>query len=135
MRRFRFRLGTLLILILVLGVGFAALRESNDTWDSGVFTLALTALLVSILLAIHRTGKRRAFWLGFALIGAVVGEFIGATQGLGYLVATAQGAFNANGVFAAMVILSVVALIADALMTRLEQWLTPWRPAGQRPGP
>jgi NitT/TauT family transport system permease protein len=71
---------------------------------------------------------------GFALVGAVVGEFIGANQGLGYLVAAAQGAFNANGVFAAMVILSFVALIADALVTRLEVRLTPWRPAADRKG-
>jgi hypothetical protein len=70
MRRFRFRIGTLLTLIIVLGVGFAALRESNDTWDSGVFTLVLGALLVSTLLTIHRAGERRAFWLGFALFGA-----------------------------------------------------------------
>ncbi len=69
MRRFRFRIGTLLILIIAIGIGFAALRESDDTWDSGVFTLTLAVLLVSILLAIHRTGKRRAFWLGFALFG------------------------------------------------------------------
>jgi hypothetical protein len=70
MRRLRFRIGTLLILIIVLGVGFAALRESNDIWDSGVFTLALAALLVSILLAMHRSEARRAFWIGFALFGA-----------------------------------------------------------------
>ena len=69
MRRFRFRIGTLLVLIIVLGIGFAALRESNDIWDSGVFTLALGALLVSILLAIHRSEKKRAFWVGFALFG------------------------------------------------------------------
>ena len=72
---------------------------------------------------------------GFALVGAVVGEFIGSNQGLGYLVAAAQGAFNANGVFAAMVILSIVALIADALVTRFEHRLTPWRPPAQRVGP
>ncbi len=72
---------------------------------------------------------------GFALVGAVVGEFLGANQGLGYLVASAQGAFNANGVFAAMVILSVVALIADALVTKLEHRLTPWKPVAQRQGP
>src|SRR5215469_2667632 len=70
MRRLRFRLGTILILILTLGVGFAALRESNDAWDSGVFTLALAALLVSIFLAVHRSEKKRAFWVGFALFGA-----------------------------------------------------------------
>ena len=34
MRRFRFHLGTLVILVLLLGVGFAALRESDETWDS-----------------------------------------------------------------------------------------------------
>jgi WD40 repeat protein len=70
MRRFRFHLGTLVILVLILGIGLAALRESNEIWDSGVFTLALGILLISILLAIHRTETRRAFWLGFALFGS-----------------------------------------------------------------
>ncbi len=71
---------------------------------------------------------------GFALVGAVVGEFLGSTQGLGYLVAAAQGAFNANGVFAAMVILSIVALTADAIVTWLERRLTPWRPVPAQQG-
>jgi hypothetical protein len=70
MRRFRFHLGTLVILVLLLGVGLAALRESNDTWDSGVFTLTLAVLLNSILLAVHRAERKRAFWLGFALFGS-----------------------------------------------------------------
>jgi ABC-type proline/glycine betaine transport system permease subunit len=50
---------------------------------------------------------------GFALIGAIVGEFLGAQQGLGLLIRTAQGTFNANGVLAAMVIVAIVALIAE----------------------
>jgi MFS family permease len=70
MRRFRFHLGTLVMLVLLLGVGIAALRESNDTWDSGIFSITLGVLLISILLAIHRTERRRAFWLGFALFGS-----------------------------------------------------------------
>jgi len=69
MRRFRFHIGTLLILVLILGVGFAALRESDETWDSSIFSLTLGMLSVSILLAIHRTEQRRALWLGFALFG------------------------------------------------------------------
>ena len=69
MRRFRFHIGTLLILVLILGVGFAALRESDETWDSSIFSLTLGMLSVSILLAVHRTETRRAFWLGFALFG------------------------------------------------------------------
>ena len=86
------------------------------------FDVMLPAALGWITSSLHTS-------FGFALVGAVVGEFLGATHGLGYLVAAAQGAFNANGVFAAMVILSVVALIADALVTWLERRLTPWRPS------
>ena len=64
----------------------------------------------------------------FALVGAVVGEFLGGTQGLGLMIQTAQGTFNINGVFAAMVILSAVALIMEALITALENRLISWRP-------
>ena len=66
---------------------------------------------------------------GFALVGAVVGEFLGAKQGIGLLISTAQGAFNASGVFAAMIVLAVVALLADFLLTSLEKRLLKWRPA------
>lgn len=66
---------------------------------------------------------------GFALVGAVVGEFLGAKEGIGLLISTAQGAFNASGVFAAMIVLAVVALAADFLLTRLEKRLLKWRPA------
>jgi hypothetical protein len=70
MRRFRFHLGTLLLIILLVGVGLAALRESNEIWDSSLFSVTIGVLLISILLAIHRTERRRAFWLGFALFGS-----------------------------------------------------------------
>ncbi|BDD92128.1 ABC transporter permease [Pandoraea sp. B-6] len=66
---------------------------------------------------------------GFALVGAVVGEFLGSKQGIGLLISTAQGAFNASGVFAAMIVLAVVALAADYLLTSLEKRLLKWRPA------
>jgi hypothetical protein len=70
MPKLRFNIASLLGVILVLGIAFAALRESNDLWESGVFTLTLTALLISIVLAVHRTESRRAFWFGFALFGS-----------------------------------------------------------------
>jgi sulfonate transport system permease protein len=65
---------------------------------------------------------------GFALVGAVVGEFLGSTEGIGLLISTAQNTFNANGVFAAMVILAVVALIAESIVTAVENRLIRWRP-------
>jgi NitT/TauT family transport system permease protein len=64
---------------------------------------------------------------GFALIGAVVGEFVGATQGLGYLIAQSKGAFDTTGVFAGMLILSVTALIADWGVSKLEKRFIAWR--------
>ncbi|MCL7378261.1 ABC transporter permease [Streptomyces sp. 35G-GA-8] len=66
---------------------------------------------------------------GFALIGAIVGEYIGATKGLGLLVSASQGTFNAAGVYAAMVILAVVALLAEGLLSFLERRLFRWKPA------
>jgi NitT/TauT family transport system permease protein len=65
---------------------------------------------------------------GFALIGAIVGEFLGAQKGLGLLISQAQGTFNADGVFAAMVIIAIVALVAEGLITLLERRLLAWRP-------
>ena len=65
---------------------------------------------------------------GFAIVGAIVGEYLGAQYGIGLMIATAQGTFNPNGVYAAMLMLAVIALIAEALMTWLEQALIRWRP-------
>ena len=65
---------------------------------------------------------------GFALIGAIVGEYTGADKGLGLLIATSQGNFNAAGIYAAMLITTVIALVAEVLLTRLEGRLLSWRP-------
>ena len=64
----------------------------------------------------------------FALVGAVVGEFLGATEGIGLLIQNAGANFNANGVFAAMFILAVVALVTEAIITALENRFIRWRP-------
>jgi hypothetical protein len=70
MRRFRFHLGTLVILVLLMGIGLAALRESTGLWDNSIFSITLSMLPISILLAVHSFGPRRAFWVGFALFGS-----------------------------------------------------------------
>jgi hypothetical protein len=79
---------------LLLGVGFAALRDSNDLWESSVFSITLGLLSISILLGVHRLGSRRAFWLGFALFGWIYLGFslvqsvesrLITTRGLAYL--------------------------------------------------
>lgn len=65
---------------------------------------------------------------GFALVAAIVGEFLGAREGMGLLIATAQGSFDANGVFAAMIVVAAIALLAEWLLTMVENRLLTWRP-------
>jgi NitT/TauT family transport system permease protein len=72
--------------------------------------------------------------VGFAIIGAVVGEYLGSAAGLGYLIQQAEGTFDTTGVFAGMVILAVFVLIIDWCVTLVEKRLLVWRPpaaAGQ----
>jgi NitT/TauT family transport system permease protein len=68
---------------------------------------------------------------GLAIIGAIVGEFLGAQKGLGLVIATSQNNFNPNGVFAAMFIIAVLALTAEGLIALLERRLLSWRPRSQ----
>ena len=65
--------------------------------------------------------------LGFAMVGAVVGEYLGATRGLGYVIAQAEGTFDTTGVFAGMTVLAIVVVIVSAGVTRLERWLLRWK--------
>jgi NitT/TauT family transport system permease protein len=66
--------------------------------------------------------------VGFALVGAVVGEYLGSAAGLGYLIHEAEGVFDVTGVFAGMVILAVFVLAIDAVVTLVEGRLLVWRP-------
>jgi NitT/TauT family transport system permease protein len=66
---------------------------------------------------------------GFAIVGAIVGEFVGARYGIGLLINVAKGSFDSAGLFAAIVIIMVVALVAEYLMTLIENRLAKWRPA------
>src|SRR6266542_3277776 len=63
-----------------------------------------------------------------ALIGAVVGEYTGADKGLGLLIATSQGTFDAAGIYAGMIIITVIALLAEWSLSAAENRLLRWRP-------
>jgi NitT/TauT family transport system permease protein len=65
--------------------------------------------------------------LGFAMVGAVVGEYLGSTRGLGYVISQAEGTFDTTGVFAGMTVLAAVVVVASAGVTRLERWLLRWK--------
>jgi NitT/TauT family transport system permease protein len=65
---------------------------------------------------------------GFAVIGAVVGEVLGAQHGLGVLITDSQNNFNTDGIFAGMIIIGLIALVAEWLISLLERRLLAWRP-------
>src|SRR5438067_759209 len=66
--------------------------------------------------------------VGMAFVGAVVGEYLGSSAGVGYLILQAEGAFDINTVFAGILVLTAFALLLDAIVTLLEQRLLRWRP-------
>jgi sulfonate transport system permease protein len=89
-------------------------------------TQVLTSIVVPSATSWIFASLHAAF--GFALIGAVVGEYAGADKGLGLLISNAQGTFDAAGIYAAMIITTVIALFAEWLLTLLENRLLRWRP-------
>ena len=66
--------------------------------------------------------------VGFALVGAVVGEYLGSSAGLGYKIHEAESVFDVTGVFSGMLILTIFVILIDALVTLVERRLLVWRP-------
>jgi sulfonate transport system permease protein len=126
-------LAVVMVFFVVFGNAFQGVREADRSLIANARILGasrrqvtasvvIPSALTWIIASLHVS-------FGFALVGAVVGEFLGSRQGIGLLIATAQGTFNAAGVFAAMIVLAVVALAAESLITLLENRLIKWRPA------
>ncbi|VWC23087.1 binding-protein-dependent transport systems inner membrane protein [Burkholderia lata] len=126
-------LAVVMVFFVVFGNAFQGVREADRYLIANAQILGAsrrqitTAVVIPSALSWILASLHVSF--GFALVGAVVGEFLGSKQGIGLLISTAQGAFNASGVFAAMIVLAVVALAADYLLTWLEKRLLKWRPA------
>jgi NitT/TauT family transport system permease protein len=66
--------------------------------------------------------------VGLAFVGAVVGEYLGSSRGVGYLILQAEGAFDINTVMAGILVLTAFALLLDAAVGRLEKRLMKWQP-------
>jgi NitT/TauT family transport system permease protein len=65
--------------------------------------------------------------VGFAFTGALVGEFVAATHGLGYLLSFAQSTYNAALMFALIVLILIVVLLIFGIAGRLEKFLLRWQ--------
>jgi NitT/TauT family transport system permease protein len=81
----------------------------------------LPSAMVWILSSLHTS-------VGLALVGAVVGEYLGSARGLGYMIAQAEGTFDTTGVFAGMTVLAGFTLVVDTVVTWVERRLLAWKP-------
>lgn len=92
------------------------------------FKVVVPATLPAIIAAFHIT-------LGFSLTGAIVGEFITSSHGLGYMIATASGLYDLNTVWAGLFTLMLVGFVLFHTVDLLERHLLPWKQpaAGKNP--
>ncbi|MDB5041524.1 MAG: transporter permease [Candidatus Eremiobacteraeota bacterium] len=125
-------LAVVMVFFVVFANAFQGVREADRSLIANARILGASPLQITtavivpaamswILASLHVS-------FGFALVGAVVGEFLGSRHGIGLLISTEQGLFSPAGVFAAMIVLAVVALAADYLLTWAENRLLKWRP-------
>jgi NitT/TauT family transport system permease protein len=146
----RIVLGTLFIIILGLGISskvvlaaflvffvvffnaFQGVREVDGNLINNVRVLGASRMQVirNVVIPSAMTWIIASLHVafGFAVIGAIVGEVLGAQHGLGVLITDSQNNFNANGIFAGMIIIGAIALIAEWLISLLERRLLAWRP-------
>jgi NitT/TauT family transport system permease protein len=60
------------------------------------------------------------------VIGAVIGEFVGASEGLGWVIVNSGANVNTSLAFAAMVLLALLSVVLFYALVALERWLVPW---------
>jgi NitT/TauT family transport system permease protein len=125
-------LAAVLVFFVVFFNAFQGVREVDQNLVANVRVLGASPVQV----AIHVTIPSAMTWIiaslhtafGFAIIGALVAEVLGAQQGIGLIISQAQGTFDPNTVFACMVIIAVLTLAAEYLISLLEHTLLKWRP-------
>jgi NitT/TauT family transport system permease protein len=125
-------LAAVLVFFIVFFNAFQGVREVDQNLVANVRVLGASPLQV----ARHVTIPSALTWIiaslhtafGFAIIGALVAEVLGAEHGIGLIISQAQGQFDMDTVFACMLIMSVVTLVAEFLLTLLEKRVLSWRP-------
>lgn len=125
-------LGFTLVFFIVFFNVYQGVKEVNRTVLQNARMLGMTErqLLRHVYLpsALSWVFSSLHVSIGFAVVGAVVGEYLGSSAGLGYLIAQAEGMFDIAGVFAGMFVLSAFVLVIDWLVTLAERRLLIWQP-------
>jgi NitT/TauT family transport system permease protein len=102
----------------------SSLLAMSRSYGSSDLRLLRTVVLPGTVPAIS-SGLRLG--IGQALLGVVLAEFVASTQGLGFVVVTSAANFSTDRLFVAVVLISVLGMIATALVGRLEHYFDRWR--------
>jgi NitT/TauT family transport system permease protein len=85
----------------------------------------LLKVLVPSAMSWALTGVRIA--IPYALIGAIIGELIASNRGIGYLISSAASGYDTAGVFAALIVLTVLAMLLNAVVDEIDRRLSKWK--------
>ena len=69
--------------------------------------------------------------IGLAVVGAIVGEFIGTDNGLGYIILRSTANLDTTSMFAALIVVSLLGIVSYALVSLAEKWLMSWQVEGE----
>ena len=123
-------LAVILVAVLIFFTVFSGIRQVDRRLVERIVTLGggRAALVRHVYLpsvAAWVMGSLKVA-IGFAFTGACVGEFVGASRGLGYLLSFAQSTYNSALMLAIVLLIMVVVLVIFALGGRLERHLLRW---------
>jgi len=120
-----------LVTVLIFFAVYGGIREVDvrlveriKTLGGGRWTLLREVYVPSVVAWVMGNLKVA---VGFAFTGAVVGEFVASTRGLGYLLSFAQSTYNAALTLALIILVMSFVLALFSLASRLERWLLRWR--------
>jgi NitT/TauT family transport system permease protein len=129
--RSKIALGFSLVFFIVFFNAYRGVREvdKNVLNNARILGASERQLMLHVLLPSAMTWILSSLHtsVGFALVGAVVGEYLASAQGLGWIISQAQGNFDAAGVYAGMLILCVVVVIVEFGVTSFERRLVRWK--------
>ncbi|MDJ0931932.1 ABC transporter permease [Breoghania sp.] len=86
-----------------------------------------TLMMIRVPAALPALGSGLRVAAVFAPIGAIVGEWVGSSKGLGFVMLQANARAQADVVFAALVLLAVMALLLRTIVDRTTRAMTPWQ--------
>lgn len=125
-------LGVTLVFFIVFFNVYQGVREVNPTVLSSarmlganrsqlLRTVYLPSAMSWVFSSLHTS-------VGMAFVAAVIGEYLGSAEGVGYLILQAETTFDMNTVMAGILVLTACALAIDRLVTELERRLMRWQP-------